>query len=170
VEHEASRIEVTLAAGLSDELHGDQRRVSGCDSPPDDATAPDIHYQIQKQVYAPHGRGQPGDVPAPDLIGTGSSMERGGTGGVSSANDPLAYAKPISTVEYRSSAVQLLVIQRDCLDARHSSQETARWSARPAGICVVGPLTDVFFVIGSFGDGSPRAHLDWSQCNPGPGD
>ena len=62
-------------AGLSDQLCGDLRRVRFCDAPADDATAPDVHHQIQVEVEAAHRGRQPGDVPTPDLIGAGGAVQ-----------------------------------------------------------------------------------------------
>jgi hypothetical protein len=99
VEHKTSGIEIALAAGLGYEFRGDLRRVAVCDSPPDDTAAPDINHQIQMQVDAPHGRRQPGDVPAPDLIRTSRVVDRCGTGDVSPAHGSLYRTQLISALQ-----------------------------------------------------------------------
>jgi hypothetical protein len=82
VQNEALGIELALATGVCDELGGDLCRAALGDAPADDTAAPDIERQIKVQVEAPDGCREPSDVPAPDLIGTGRSMQPRRTGDV----------------------------------------------------------------------------------------
>src|SRR6185437_1999811 len=99
VQYEALGIEVTLSAGVGDELGGDLCRASLGDAPADDTTAPDIQHQIKVQVYAPHGRRQPGDVPAPDLVGAAGPMQPRSAADVSAGDGASPAAQPISALQ-----------------------------------------------------------------------
>src|SRR5882672_3799170 len=80
VQYQATGIDISIPAGLGDEIGGDPGRVAIGDSPPDNTAGPDIHHQIQVKIDSTDIGREPRDVPTPDLIGPHSAMHRAGTG------------------------------------------------------------------------------------------
>jgi len=54
VQHEATYVEVIVAADLRNEFCGDDCGFSGGNLPTDDATAPDIHNQVKVEIRTTH--------------------------------------------------------------------------------------------------------------------
>ena len=78
VQYQAERVDVAFCASSANERSSDVRRFAFGDLPANDATAPDVHDQVEVQVRSTQGSGQPGDVPTPYLVRTSRLMDCGG--------------------------------------------------------------------------------------------
>lgn len=80
VDDQAARIELLGVADAAEQGSSEVSALPLLDRPPDDATAPHVHHQVEVQIpTADQGR-QPRDVPAPYLVGAAGGVERARAG------------------------------------------------------------------------------------------